>query len=539
MKRKLSCLMVLCAATIPSFAAGDQASLTSSPSPIVSTKPFEVKIETSDFGSDVYCYTWAVAGSDEIAASGNWGGAINAKFKMTGSGGSYTIKVDDIKTFYGLTDTQLEAVTKIGFIARTASGQQTEDKFAEVVQGRKEAYSGGEGTAASPFILKTTADLIALSTTSMDWEANTYFVMAADINAGTFSGIGSKSSPFKGHFDGKGYSINGAKISGGAAGSATGVFNAIDGATITGLGVVNAEISGSTFTGALAGYAASGNIERCFSSGYVTGTSICVGGLIGENFGATVKDCYSTATVTNSDDFATGGLIGKNKGVVKNTYASGKITAYNYAGGLIGANYGSVSSSAAINASVNATSDGVYIARFGGNNNVQNQATNTISWKEMPTNGTWAQHGHHAADHNANLVELSTYRDMLGWDFDNVWEWRTERTHSFPVLAGLNNQQDPATNEFYDSLTGADAIGIDHAAVTIYPNPVETVISIKAGMPVASADIYSMSGRCMLSAEGNGDSTVTINCSQLARGFYMLIVKLSDGSAAIEKIIKK
>lgn len=47
---------MLCALSAwPAWADGDQASITSVPSPIVSTKPFEVTIRTTDFGSDVYC----------------------------------------------------------------------------------------------------------------------------------------------------------------------------------------------------------------------------------------------------------------------------------------------------------------------------------------------------------------------------------------------------------------------------------------------------------------------------------------------------
>lgn len=539
MKRKVLCLLSAFTAVLSVYADGDQASLTSSPSPIVSTKPFEVTIQTSDFGGEVYCYTWAIAGSEEYPAS-DWAGAINAKFKMTGSGGTYTIKVSDLMSFYGLTEAQLETVTKLGFIARTSSGRQTADCMAEVIQGRKNAYSGGEGTAQSPFILKTTEDIIALSTTSMDWAEDVYFEMGADINVGEFSGIGSKSSPFKGNFDGKGFSLKNASVSNGAIGTSTGVFNAIEGAVITNVGVVDATVSGTTFTGALVGYAASGRVERCFSSGSVTGSSICAGGLIGENVGATVSDCYSTAAVTNTNDYATGGLIGKNKGVVKNTYASGKITAYNYAGGLIGANYGTVSASAAINASIMPTSDGMYIARFGGNNNAANNASNTISWKLMPLTGTdWSAYGHHADDHNANLVSKQTYSDLLGWNFADVWEWRTEGTHSYPVLAGLNNQKDPASDDFYHGQTGIEIVDTDRAALSVYPNPVDNLLNVEATEGIAGIAVYSLSGRRVIDMECGNEATVAIECGQLGSGIYMLNVTLSDGSRAIEKIIKK
>lgn len=539
MKRKVLCLLSAFTAVLSVYADSDQASLTSSPSPIVSTKPFEVTIQTSDFGSDVYCYTWAIAGSEEYPAS-DWAGAINAKFKMTGSGGIYTFKVDDLMSFYGLTEAQLEGINKLGFIARTSSGRQTADCMAEVIQGRKNAYSGGEGTAQSPFILKTTEDIIALSTTSMDWAEDVYFEMGADINVGEFNGIGTKSSPFKGNFDGKGFSLKNASVSNGAIGTSTGVFNAIEGAVIRNVGVVDANVSGTTFTGGLIGYAASGRVERCFSSGSVTGSSICAGGLIGENVGATVSDCYSTATVTNTNDYATGGLIGKNKGVVKNTYASGKITAYNYAGGLIGANYGTVSASAAINASIVPTSDGMYIARFGGNNNAANNASNTMSWKMMPLTGAdWSTHGHHADDHTANLVSKLTYSDLLGWNFENVWEWRTEGTHSYPVLAGLNNQKDPASDDFYLGQTGIEIVDTDRAALSVYPNPVDNLLNVEATEGIAGVEVYSLSGRRVIGIECGNETSVAIECGHLGSGIYMLNVTLSNGSRAIEKIIKK
>ncbi len=540
MKRKVLCLLCASAAAMSAYADGEQASVTSSPSPIVSTKPFEVTIQTSDLGSDVYCYTWAVAGTEEFAASGDWDGAINAKFKMTGSAGTYKLSVDDIMAFYGMTESQLEGVTKIGFIARTSSGRQTADVFAEVVQGRKNAYSGGEGTVQSPFVLKTTDDILALSTTSMDWADDVYFIMGADITVGEFSGIGTKSSPFKGNFDGKGYSLKNASVSNTAIGTSTGVFNAIDGATIRNLGVIDADINGTTFTGALAGYAASGTVERCFSSGTVTGTSICAGGLIGENAGATVSDCYSTAAVTNENDYATGGLVGKNKGVIKNTYASGKITAYNYAGGLTGANYGNVAASVAINASIEPTSDGAYIARFGGNNNEQNSTSGTLSWKEMPVKGaSWSGYGDHSADHNSSLLSRSTYSDLLGWDFADVWEWRTEGSHSYPVLAGLNNQKDPATDEFYNGLSGVEIIDTDCRKLSVYPNPVNSIVNVEADKGIENVTVYTLSGQQVRKAECGGAATVTIECGDLTRGVYLLGVSLSDGTRAIEKIIKE
>lgn len=526
---------------IHAYAAGESATVASSPDPIVTTKPFEVTIKTSDFGSDVYCYTWAVAGSEEIAASGSWDGAINQKFKMSGSSGTYTLKVDNVKSFYGMTDQQLGKLTKIGFIARTTS-RQTDDLFISVVQGAVSSYSGGDGSSSSPYILKTADDIKSLAETPSDWESGVYFEMAADITVGTFSGIGSMDSPFKGNFDGKGFSLKNVVVSNSGIGSATGVFNAIEGAVIKNVGVVDASMTGATFTGGLVGCAKSGTVERCFSSGSVTSASICAGGLIGDNRGASVSDCYSTSSVTNEDDYATGGLVGKNNGSIKNTYASGQVTAYNYAGGLVGANYGTISASVTMNAGMTATSGGNYIARFGGNNNSQNNVSNTLGWKSMPLSGasSWTDYGHHADDHSAKLTALATYQNVLGWDFDDVWEWRTEGAHSFPVLAGMNNQSDPATSEFYQSFSGIDGIGNDDSKqMSVFPNPVETVLNVSVSSGIGSVSVYSMSGRQVVAVECDGAADTQVDCSGLASGIYLLSVKLSDGGNVVEKIIKK
>ena len=535
MKRGLIPLAVGMLAVWPAYAS-DQATVTSNPSPIVSTKAFEVKIQTSDFGSDVYCYTWAKLGETEKPAS-NWAGAINSKFKMEGSGGTYTLKVADIKSFYNLSDTELEQLTKIGFIARNQNGKQTADCFVEVVQGRRDAYSGGEGTQENPFILKTADDLNALAATPADWESDVWLRLDADINLSSFPGIGTKGNPFKGHFDGNDHIVTGVSISHSTLGSATGFFNAIDGASISRLGLTGVNISGSTFTGALVGYAASGTISRCFSAGTVTASSICVGGLVGENH-ASISDCYSIATVTNASDYVAGGLIGKNKGTVSNCYSSGAVSAYNYAGGLIGANYGSVTTSTSFNPQVT-TSVGNYAGRFGGNNNTRNTHENTLSWTQMPMAAS-ATHGHHADGHSYKLVEKATYQDVLGWDFDSIWEWKKEGTHEYPVLAGLPGQVDPGHNVFYDIYSGVMNIldsGAD--AISVFPNPVTTSLHISSAKGMDRASIYSLGGALAGSALLRDAADAEIDCSSLSSGVYLLNVNFSDGSHAVKKIIKK
>ena len=541
MKKLLICLMTYFA-SMSAFADA----ITSSPSPAVTTKALEVTITCNDMGGTVYCYTWCADVNGSEVTPFTWDGVNTSKFQMTGSGGTYKFAISDIQSFYGLTDAQMEGLTKLGFIAKTASGAQTGDLFVSVVQGRKNAYSGGEGTQENPFVLKTAEDLREFAVTSMDWASDCYIVLGSDIDLSDrhFSGIASKSSPFKGHFDGAGYSIKNATIgivngddSGvSRAGNAAGVFNAIAGAEITNLGVVNVDVCEETWAGGFVGYAVSGVISRCFVTGKVCGSIICTGGFIGENKGATISDCYSACEVAGGDA-AIGGFAGKNCGTVKNVYATGKVSGDEYIGGLVGANYGVVSNSVALNASVDSSDN--FVARFGGNNNSENKSTGNLGWSEMPHSATaWTEYGDHAtAASGSMLATQSTYQSTLGWDFDNIWEWRTESGKSYAALRTLSNQ----TNTTPDALTSGieEIVAGDVVAIRLYPNPTADILNVNAGETIASCVLYGFDGAVVMEVAADNSAVLTMNLGSLADGVYMLHVTTTDGDVIINKVIKK
>ena len=520
--------------------------ITSSPSPAVTTKALEVTITCNDMGGTVYCYTWCADVSGAEVSPFKWDEVNTTKFQMTGSGGTYKFVISDIQSFYGLTDAQMEGLTKLGFIAKNTSGAQTGDLFVSVVQGRKNAYSGGEGTQANPFVLKTVEDLEEFAVTSMDWASDCYIVMGADIDLSDrhFSGIASKGSPYKGHFDGAGYSIKNATVgivdgeTGGVsrAGNAAGVFNAIAGAEIKNLGVVNVDVHEETWAGGLVGYATSGSISRCFVTGKVRGSIICTGGFVGENKGATITDCYSACEVVGGDA-ATGGFAGKNCGTVKNVYATGKVSGDEYVGGLIGANYGIVSNSAALNASVDSYDN--FVARFGGNNNSENKSTGNLGWTEMPRSAAaWTEYGDHAtAASGSMLATQSTYQSTLGWDFADVWEWRTESGKSYAALRALNNQ----TNTTPDALTSGieEIVAGDAVAIRVYPNPTADMLNVNAGEEIASCVLYGLDGAVVMEVAADNSGALTMSLGSLADGVYMLHVTTTDGDVMINKVIKK
>lgn len=90
------------------------------------------------------------------------------------------------------------------------------------------AAAGGSGTAADPYIIQTAAELQSIQN-----NLAAYYKLANDINlqAVSFTPIGSTSSPFIGSFDGAGYTISNLVIS--SSTQSTGFFSCLgSGATI-------------------------------------------------------------------------------------------------------------------------------------------------------------------------------------------------------------------------------------------------------------------------------------------------------------------
>lgn len=539
MKRIFICLLALTAA-LSSKANGSSATITSIPSPAVTTKALEVTIQTDNFGSTVYCYTWCKEiNGREKTPSWEWASVHTDKFKMSGSNGTYTFKISDIKEFYGLSDSELSGLTKLGFIAKTSDGKQTDDLIIDVVQGRVNAYSGGEGTEASPFILKTSADLAALSTTPIDWASDVYLRLEADIDATALTNsIGSKSSPFKGTFDGASHSIMNLRLTNSGIGESIGLFGALDGAKVSDLGVIGANVSGQTYVGILAGYAVNSVISRCFTSGTVEGASICVGGLVGENAG-TITDCYSSATVSNDDDYATGGLVGKNTGNITNTYASGEVSGKDYVGGVIGANYGTVKASLALNGRITSHND--FAARFGGNNNSQNITYSNYSWSQIPVgHTTWTAHGDHAMQRTAaELANYTTFQQLSGWDFISVWEWRNENGKEYPALRNLDNQTTPLSESFYDAIAGIDDINTDDVYLTVGPNPTIGILYINSSEALTDCRLFNLSGSLAAYTDAAMQQSAELDLSPLSPGMYILRVTTATGAVSVHKVIKE
>jgi hypothetical protein len=127
---------------------------------------------------------------------------------------------------------------------------------------------------------------------------------------------------FSGTFDGQGYEIRDLFINR-PDWCWVGLFGFVgEGGSIEGVGVVNADVTGSL----------SGVWHGCDSAGI----------LVGANLG-TVNNSYSKGSIIC--EWNAGGLVGENRGTVSNSYYSGNVTSSVSGGGLVGWNDGIISNS--------------------------------------------------------------------------------------------------------------------------------------------------------------------------------------------------
>lgn len=142
----------------------------------------------------------------------------------------------------------------------------------------------------------------------------------------------------------------------------TGVSGMFAGLSTTGVirdtGLVSMDITTNS-SGGLVGRNR-GSVKNSFSTGSITSNAGFVGGLVGDNSTGTgtVTDSYSTATVTvsNNANIPAGGLVGRNYHTITNSYASGSVSSSSsFTGGLVG----DLKASGSISASVwNTTTSG-------------------------------------------------------------------------------------------------------------------------------------------------------------------------------------
>ena len=204
----------------------------------------------------------------------------------------------------------------------------------------------GSGTALDPYIINDVADLQA-----MENDLAAFYELGSDIDASATSGWngGLGFDPiilFTGELDGKGSTISGLFINRPTEPYVALIGYANAAIVLKNIKMTGVDITGGSVTGALLGYAGSGDvvdIDNCNSAGSVSSpvnNTGQIGGLIGNVWDGTIDDCWLSCLVTVSGNVSSqvGGLIGySSEAVITNCYATGAVVSgKSRIGGLIG-----------------------------------------------------------------------------------------------------------------------------------------------------------------------------------------------------------
>lgn len=291
-------------------------------------------------------------------------------------------------------------------------------------------FYSGSGSAADPYILTTCQHLQDLAPLCND--ATIFFELGQSIDCSAFGNFTpicvDDANTFKGHLDGKGFTITGLTVNVSSGGA--GLFSSIGyGGSVTNLGLIDFNIWDSATSGGPAG-ALGGTCGGCdVNKVYVTGATIATasnayaGGIFGAaNFSgdglwdSNVTNCYATDSVVYADAASSkvGGLFGGSDGC-----ASGPVCYSTYKN-----NYSTVEVHAAAGASgITGYARLQYLIDINGN------------YWDTQTSGT-SESIFGSPQTTAAMKQQTTY-DANKWDFVEIWQ--INEGVSYPTLQGFSS----------------------------------------------------------------------------------------------------
>lgn len=177
-----------------------------------------------------------------------------------------------------------------------------------------------------------------------------FIVLTADIEMGPWTAIGSKSSPFKGNFDGAFHKLTNINVN--ATTQNQGLFGYInDGAVLENISLNSGTVVGIDNVGGILGYAKNATIRNCTNGASVQGSLVNIGGVAGYMYKAGLVSCVNSGDVTAASAYSVGGVVGymEENSTVEYCMNSGNLWGMESVGGLVG----SVANGSSLNKSIN------------------------------------------------------------------------------------------------------------------------------------------------------------------------------------------
>lgn len=135
-----------------------------------------------------------------------------------------------------------------------------------------------------------------------------------------------------------------------------------------------------------------------------------------------------------------------------------------------------------------------------------------------------------------HMIDASSMTDE---EKANIRNWKYRATALYAdnqPYASIKRSASVETTLGDPTTTGVeDAIADAAEGVHIWPVPAESELHIAAGEAIESVSIFNISGSCVASFEGNGDTTMTVSVDNLASGVYFVKVNAN----AAQRLIKR
>jgi hypothetical protein len=344
-------------------------------------------------------------------------------------------------------------------------------------------FAGGTGTSEDPYQLETCVQLQSMGSEDGIY-LDKHFVMNNDIDCSMtnpdsdnfdsegvwadgkgFDSIGlwtgwtwSNNRFLSGTFDGQGHVVSDLFID--RATDTIGLFALVKEGEILNVGVKNANFTTTSNTaGGLVGHLYLGTVRNSYTSGSVTGNDT-VGGLAGISRGY-IYNSYSTASVVSTDvnySYA-GGLVGTNDdesgegGIIEKSYATGNVSGSKEAtGGFIGWHWGGTIRNSFSTGDVSGV---LHMAGFAG---IKDGTLEDVFWYESEANSglsCWTDWANVGFDTGCSKITseqgLAYFYDYdnapmsmsgEGWDFSVAWS-DSLNGENYPILIWQEASEEP------------------------------------------------------------------------------------------------
>ncbi|MBU4031654.1 MAG: hypothetical protein KKD98_02500, partial [Candidatus Thermoplasmatota archaeon] len=461
-------------------------------------------------------------------------------------------------------------------------------------------FGGGDGTPGNPYLIEDVLDLQAMNNNK-----DAHYALASDIDASDtvnwnggagFIPIGTDANWFTGSLDGQNFTVTNLYMNHTNI-NYIGLFGFIGtGSIVKNLHVFELNITGGNYVGGIAGYSM-GTIYNAHTSGRIAGldyvggllgqnenghlncshTSIIfhgthnyVGGLVGNNNGASsiifgssvaekVNGYYNVGGITGNNDYGTimnsyaaetvvghqrvGGLVGRNTGVVLNSYALGNTNGTGYVGGLIGDNmigsvsnsysWGKVTRTSLLNLNLGAFVGRNYMGMivncystgsvqyanaadpvdkgFVANVNTGGSYNMTGNFWDIETSGQASTYGNATGKTTAEMKTQSTFTNA-SWDFANIW-WMIEND-TYPLLRWMDTEP-PASPADLTVVHQGDILFQEALTNCIFMNNYSSWTLTR--IQNQGASVWDVAQTATADGSGSATSSLSVNTRNTAR----------------------